>query len=301
MVCLIGSRCTCFGSASCDVPLTSIDSSALAVRRASRVSCPGREMWIGSVPWPYSTAGTLWARRIRRAAPLPNSVRNSAVSFTSGTNELLELPGLCMWLQAQRGATRSDDLVDHGLRPSPRQPLNPSRHPQWLPAGIRTFPEPARVLGECPESVPSFDSVMTITPERSAAVSIGDRFWTSRLSKTAGSASGARPTAPCGSTSAPATSRWTGLCSAGRTPQRTTRSEAPTTMCGSFLLFAGPGDSRKLPHLCFGCLALAAEEARHRAVLEDLTDGARDQRGNGQHGQRRRSGARAEWAACWSR
>src|SRR5215213_10555504 len=46
-------------------------------------------MWIGSVPWPYSTAGTLCARRIRRAAPLPNSVRSSAVSFTSGTNELL--------------------------------------------------------------------------------------------------------------------------------------------------------------------------------------------------------------------
>src|SRR4051812_30534632 len=47
-------------------------------------------MWIGSTPWPYRTAGILSARRIRRAAPLPNSVRNSAVSFTSGTNELLE-------------------------------------------------------------------------------------------------------------------------------------------------------------------------------------------------------------------
>jgi hypothetical protein len=31
----------------------------------------------------------LSARRIRRAAPLPNSVRSSAMSFTSGTNELL--------------------------------------------------------------------------------------------------------------------------------------------------------------------------------------------------------------------
>src|SRR5215213_8758967 len=111
-------------------------------------------MWMGSVPWPYRTAGTLWARRMRRAAPLPNSVRNSAVSLTSGTNELLRN---LRWLTFSGLARRTPSvqhgnelwlvsLVDDGTRPSPRQlahlspPLpargNPVRRPRLLRSGV---------------------------------------------------------------------------------------------------------------------------------------------------------------------
>jgi len=48
-------------------------------------SWPGSEMCRGSVPWPYRTAGTFLSRRMRRAAPLPNSVRGSADKRTSDT------------------------------------------------------------------------------------------------------------------------------------------------------------------------------------------------------------------------
>jgi hypothetical protein len=56
-----------------------------ATRAAHRESCP--VLRVGPVP--YSTAGILLARRIRRAAPLPNSVRGSATMRTSDTAELL--------------------------------------------------------------------------------------------------------------------------------------------------------------------------------------------------------------------
>src|ERR1700712_2388752 len=84
------------------------------------------------------TAGTLSARRIRRAAPLPNCVRLSALIFRSSAM-------LCVLLAKHRGASKSvvvaragdstctagrrarcmgsrTDRVDHGARaPSPRQ------------------------------------------------------------------------------------------------------------------------------------------------------------------------------------
>src|SRR5262245_55238020 len=46
-------------------------------------------MCLGASPCPYSTAGTSPARRVRRAPPLPNSVRGSALIFTSDTGLLL--------------------------------------------------------------------------------------------------------------------------------------------------------------------------------------------------------------------
>src|SRR6187399_155047 len=48
-------------------------------------------MCLGASPCPYSTAGTRPARRVRRAPPLPNSVRGSALIFTSDTGKLLKL------------------------------------------------------------------------------------------------------------------------------------------------------------------------------------------------------------------
>ena len=60
-----------------------------ALRPCSRTtranSSAGSERCCGSVPCPYSTAGILPARRVRRAAPLPNSVRVSASMRTSAT------------------------------------------------------------------------------------------------------------------------------------------------------------------------------------------------------------------------
>src|SRR4051794_1239532 len=46
-------------------------------------------MCTGSPPWPYRTAGTFADRRMRRAAPLPNSVRGSAWMLLSDTVLLL--------------------------------------------------------------------------------------------------------------------------------------------------------------------------------------------------------------------
>ena len=66
-----------------------MDSRALDAFSASIVSWPGRVMWTGSVPWPYITAGIWWARRMRRAAPLPNSVRVWATSLVSDMVSLL--------------------------------------------------------------------------------------------------------------------------------------------------------------------------------------------------------------------
>src|SRR3954449_164883 len=74
------------------------------------------------------TAGTLPARRVRRAPPLPNSVRVSADSRTSDTAILLERSLVCSATSFQHGAsdagTRVDDRhrVDHGsARAVPRR------------------------------------------------------------------------------------------------------------------------------------------------------------------------------------
>src|SRR6266568_5228643 len=83
---LIGSRWIALGSAS-SLPPGSPSSriSTLGVRSASSTAWPGRLTCRGSVPWPYSTAGTRPCRLTWRAAPLPNSCRGSAAMRTPGT------------------------------------------------------------------------------------------------------------------------------------------------------------------------------------------------------------------------
>ena len=44
---------------------------------------------------------------------------------------------------------------------------------------------------------------------------------------------------------------------------------------------------------------MAVEQARHRAVLEDLLDRAADERGDRQHGQLVELALAARSAACW--
>src|SRR5512146_3129772 len=95
------------------------------------------------------TAGTWWARRSRRAAPLPNSVRFVAVILISDTSSLLgsgaDDAGNLRNLGPDARATDRPDYgarVAHGgaqrprtasitapleQRPSPRQPRHPSR------------------------------------------------------------------------------------------------------------------------------------------------------------------------------
>src|SRR5881409_1823460 len=94
-------------------------------------------MCTGSPPCPYSTAGTFAERRMRRAAPLPNSVRGSAWMLLSDTVVLLvallvqwAYVGGCAreWAPHDTGAgsrsrTGPHHRVDHGApsSPSPRQ------------------------------------------------------------------------------------------------------------------------------------------------------------------------------------
>src|SRR3954462_6502688 len=84
-----------FGNASVvpDAPLMSIVKTWLKppCRMAAANSRAGSAMCCGFSPGPYSTAGTKPARRVRRAPPLPNSVRGSALIFTSDTGKLLKL------------------------------------------------------------------------------------------------------------------------------------------------------------------------------------------------------------------
>src|SRR5690606_26172378 len=78
---LTGSRWTSLTRAVCFLPSTSRVTTAFAWSLTTRnVSWPGSERCCGSAPCPYSTAGMRPARRVRRAAPLPNSVRTVAVS-----------------------------------------------------------------------------------------------------------------------------------------------------------------------------------------------------------------------------
>src|SRR4051794_7312205 len=84
---LSGSRWTALVRASCSLPSRTIVSRALAppLRRAAANSRAGRDRWTTSWPCPYRTAGTRPARRVRRALPLPNSVRVSASRRKSAT------------------------------------------------------------------------------------------------------------------------------------------------------------------------------------------------------------------------
>src|ERR1700712_2855446 len=99
-------------------------------RIAAANSRAGSAICVGFSPCPYSTAGTRPARRVRRAPPLPNSVRGSALIFTSDTGKLLN-----MWVGLREvgglqgvggGAGRGGALgtgpehrVDHGASKRP--------------------------------------------------------------------------------------------------------------------------------------------------------------------------------------
>src|SRR5690349_16168626 len=79
------------------------------------------------------TAGILSSRRMRRAAPLPNSVRDSAVIFSVAMVVLLWVSGSGASTRSRRHPARGEHRVwsarpvDHGVpaggrTPSPRQP-----------------------------------------------------------------------------------------------------------------------------------------------------------------------------------
>ena len=123
------------------LPSSSMDSRALDAFSASIVSWPGRVMWTGSVPWPYRTAGIWWARRMRRAAPLPNSVRVWATSLVSdmclswsvgacagrrGAQAVRKKPDGAVGLGAGRGTTRADHV-----RPPDASRAPPRRSRTW--------------------------------------------------------------------------------------------------------------------------------------------------------------------------
>src|SRR5450830_774100 len=85
MTFLTGSRWTSLVIASVVLPSISMANRAFACLSARNVSWPGSDTCSGSEPCPYRTAGIRPARRVRRAAPLPKSVRVVATSLTSDT------------------------------------------------------------------------------------------------------------------------------------------------------------------------------------------------------------------------
>ena len=94
----MASRCTAFGRASsARFSRPSMLISTLGVFSAIMSWCPGSVKWRFGAPWPYMTPGTRPSRRVRRAAPLPNSVRGSASIRTSGTVSHSSL-GTCSYL-----------------------------------------------------------------------------------------------------------------------------------------------------------------------------------------------------------
>src|SRR5689334_6043420 len=123
-VSLIGSRWIAFGRASVvpEPPTMSIVNTWLSppCRIAAANSRAGSAMCCGFSPWPYSTAGTFPARRVRRAPPLPNSVRSSALIFTSDTGKTPETrsSGGCGASAVPGGGgalgTGPEHRVDHG-------------------------------------------------------------------------------------------------------------------------------------------------------------------------------------------
>ena len=82
-----GSRWTALVRASCSLPSSTMVSRTLAppLRSAAANSRAGSDRWTTSWPCPYRTAGMRPARRVRRALPLPNSVRVSASRRKSAT------------------------------------------------------------------------------------------------------------------------------------------------------------------------------------------------------------------------
>src|SRR5450830_1526336 len=85
MTFLTDSRWTSLVIASVVLPSISMANRAFACLSARNVSWPGSDTCSGSEPCPYRTAGIRPARRVRRAAPLPKSVRVVATSLTSDT------------------------------------------------------------------------------------------------------------------------------------------------------------------------------------------------------------------------
>ena len=147
---MTGSRCTALGRA-ISLPFLSPSrrSSTFGVFSASIRSCPGRLRWRVSVPWPYSTAGTLPSRRLRRAAPLPNSVRVSAAILTSGTVLLLVSTcdaGTKCSRQMRRARMQQRRLAARSGSPAANARL-PSRTMAFRLREVAEFGEDGRRLG----------------------------------------------------------------------------------------------------------------------------------------------------------
>src|SRR5450830_925076 len=120
MTFLTGSRWTSLVIASVVLPSISMANRAFACLSARNVSWPGSDTCSGSEPCPYRTAGIRPARRVRRAAPLPKSVRVVATSLTSDTGTPDEDDDrwgpACWWPRrgTQDGHAEASCPVDHG-------------------------------------------------------------------------------------------------------------------------------------------------------------------------------------------
>src|SRR3954469_8733687 len=144
-----GSRCTALVRASCSLPSSTIVSRALAppLRRAAANSRAGSDRWTTSWPCPYRTAGTRPARRVRRALPLPNSVRGLATRRKSATVVCSSAGGSGLCAQRTSAAhpcwgTRTS-ITEHGHNRLPRRATAPGYLSRGVvPPRARTGPRP---------------------------------------------------------------------------------------------------------------------------------------------------------------
>ena len=136
-------------SASCGRPAMFRVTTAL--RPCSRItranSSEGSDRCCGSVPCPYSTAGILPARRVRRAAPLPNSVRVSASIRSSATVVLLVVSLDAGATTDRRDRPRRSRQAARPTRPRRRTPQFTWWSRQPLPAGRQPLLKPPSIVG----------------------------------------------------------------------------------------------------------------------------------------------------------
>src|SRR3954470_19108503 len=113
------------------------------LRSAAANSRAGNDRWTTSWPCPYRTAGTRPARRVRRALPLPNSVRVSASRRKSATVMCSSTGGSGPRPAHERGTPRGQTHVDHG------EAVGPSPSPGYAAKGTRTPPTTLRRGSVC--------------------------------------------------------------------------------------------------------------------------------------------------------
>ena len=150
---LIGSRWMSLGSASSCLPPSSSASSAFFVLQRQHRSWPGSVMCCGSVPCAVEDGGDLWSRRMRRAAPLPNSVRVSAAMLDLGhggllSSMLMRSAALRWLLDAGAASTRPTEGPNSPSITEPRSAPDPSpeQPPEDYPRS-RSPPTPPSVDG----------------------------------------------------------------------------------------------------------------------------------------------------------